>query len=264
MEQKHSLRIVVKVGTGVLTRKDDACLDEGQLQRLAEAIARIISEGHEVLLVSSGAVGAGLRVFGLSQYPEATDIRQACAAVGQVRLLNCYGRLFQDHNIEIAQVLLTHHDFETEHRRERVLSTVSRLLRTDRLLPIINENDTVAVEELKFGDNDRLASQVAILIRAELLILLTCVDGLLACVTPEDQQEGTVPQLIAEVTDIDAALDMVEPTKGRFAMGGMASKLEAIRAANTAGIPAIIANGRRPEQLADLVRGGGVCTRFPI
>jgi len=262
MQNHASKRIVVKVGTGVLTRKDDACLDEGQLQQLADAVARLVDQGHEVLLVSSGAVGAGLRIFGLTEYPKATSVRQACAAVGQIQLLNRYERLFRYHRIEIAQILLTHHDFETKHRRERVLSTISELLRGQRLLPVINENDTVAVEELKFGDNDRLAAQVAAMVGADLLILLTCVDGLLPAAALQKQGESS-PLPIPEITDIDAALAMVEPTKGRFAMGGMASKLESIRSATGAGVPAIIASGRRLDQLSELVAGRGICTRFP-
>ena len=263
--QNLKKRIVIKVGTGVLTKAETPHLDDDQLQRLADATAQLIDDGHEILLVSSGAVGAGLKTFGLTSYPEATNVRQACAAVGQIQLLNRYERFFRHHQIEIAQVLLTHHDFETAHRRDRVLSTVSEILRRNRLLPVINENDTVAVEELKFGDNDRLASQVAIMVKADLLMLLTSVDGLLSSGSTVDETttDTHTQEIVREVTDIDADLGMVEPVKGRFAMGGMTSKLEAIRAASEAGIPAIIANGRRLEQLLELVDGKGICTRFP-
>ena len=246
-------RIVIKVGTGVLTREESSTLDEGQFQRIAEAVAELTNAGHECLLVSSGAVGAGLSVMNLREYPQETSVRQACAAVGQIQLLHRYERLFRYHKIEVAQVLLTQHDIDTDDRRQRVLATLSTLLSADRIIPIINENDTVAVEELKMGDNDQLAARLATTIGADLLLLLTTVDGLL------DAEQNLIP----EVHNLEEASAMVSPEKGRFSMGGMQSKLQAIDLSVSHGVPAIIANGRRLTQISEIVEGTGICTRFP-
>jgi len=255
-------RLVVKVGTGVLTCTEGPQLDEEQFQRIGDAVSALVKAGHECLLVSSGAVGAGIGVLGLEKYPKETSTRQACAAVGQIQLVQRYERLFREHDIEVAQLLLTRQDIETDDRRQRVLATIRALLNREgtQIVPIINENDSVAVEELKFGDNDTLAARVATMIEADLLILLTGVDGLLPA---GGMSDGAKAEPIAEITDIDAAMAEVAPIKGRFSMGGMASKLAAIRTATEGGVAAIIASGHRLEQLSDLVDGGGICTRFP-
>ena len=244
---------VIKVGTGVLTKSDDGTLDCAALVYLISAIAELVNAGHGCLLVSSGAVGSGVSAFGLAEYPRDTATRQACAAVGQARLLQTYSSLFANFNVTIAQVLLTAADLGTSERAGYVSDTLNRLLSEPRILPIINENDSVAVEELKFGDNDMLSVRVAKLIGAKRVILLTSVDGLL------DAETG---QIIPDVADIDQVLSHVRDEKGRFSMGGMASKLSAVKFAVDAGIETHIAHGRHPDRLAGIVAGKGISTRF--
>ncbi|KAB2643225.1 MAG: glutamate 5-kinase [Verrucomicrobia bacterium] len=244
---------LIKAGTGVLTNSGNGTLDRAALVHLVAAIAGLVDAGHRCLFVSSGAVGSGLAAFGLSEYPQETATRQACAAVGQAQLMQTYSSLFANFDITIAQVLLTAADLATPERAAYVSDTFRRLLVEPRILPIINENDSVAVEELKFGDNDMLSVQVAKLVDARRIVLLTSTDGLL---DPETNA------LIPEVADMDRAFHHVRLDKGRFSMGGMASKLGAIRYAVDAGIETHIANGRHPERLADIIAGTGISTRF--
>jgi len=244
---------IIKAGTGVLTKSSDGTLDRAALVHLVAAIAELINAGHRCLFVSSGAVGSGVSAFGLAEYPKDTATRQACAAVGQARLMQTYSSLFANFEVTVAQVLLTAADLGTPERADYVSDTLGRLLSEPRILPIINENDSVAVEELKFGDNDMLSVRVAKLAGAKRVILLTSVDGLL---DPETKA------LIPEVRDIDQVFKHVRDDKGRFSMGGMASKLEAIKFAVDAGIETHIAHGRHPERLALILEGKGTSTRF--
>ncbi|MEI8039226.1 MAG: glutamate 5-kinase [Verrucomicrobiota bacterium] len=244
---------VIKAGTGVLTKSVDGSLDRAALAHLVAAIAGLIDAGHRCLFVSSGAVGSGVSAFGLAEYPQDIATRQACAAVGQARLMQTYSSLFSNFEVTIAQVLLTAADLGTPERAGYVSDTLSRLLAEPRILPILNENDSVAIQELKFGDNDMLSVLVAQLAGAKRVILLTSVDGLL---DPETNE------LIPEVTDIDQVFRHVRDDKGRFSMGGMASKLAAVKFAVDAGIETHIAHGRHPERLAGIVAGKGISTRF--
>ena len=245
---------VIKVGTGVLTKVSDGTLDSASLVRLVTAIADLTEKGHRCLLVSSGAVGAGVSAFGLEGYPKDFEIRQVCAAVGQARLMHTYESLFRNFGLSVAQVLLVGTDLKTEERRGNVKETLRRLLKEDRIIPIINENDSVAVEELKFGDNDVLSANVARLVGAKRLILLTCVDGLLS---PENDE------LIPEVRDINEVMGFAKDEQGKFSIGGMASKLEAVKLAVDSGIETYIANGRQPERLEAILSGEpAVSTRF--
>lgn len=244
---------VIKVGTGVLTKVSDGTLDGSALVRLVTALAGLMESGHRCVLVSSGAVGAGVSAFGLDGYPQDTETRQACAAVGQTRLMHAYESLFRNFGIDVAQLLLTATDLQTPERAGYVSNTLRRLLAEPTILPIINENDSVAVEELKFGDNDMLSAKVAQLCGASQLILLTSVDGLL------DPASG---QRVERVEDIAEVLGYANGQSGRFSIGGMGSKLQAVKLAVEAGVPTIIANGRHPERLAELVAGGGIGTRF--
>lgn len=244
---------VIKAGTGVLTKSDDGTLDRGALVRLVSAIAELIDNGHPCLFVSSGAVGSGVSAFGLGEYPDDTATRQACAAVGQARLMQTYSALFSNFDITAAQVLLTAEDLSTPNRARRINDTIHRLLKEPRIVPIINENDSVAVEELKFGDNDMLSVQVAKLVEAKRVIMLTTVDGLL---------DPATNRHIEEVHEIDEVLAHVKDEKGRFSIGGMASKLAAVKFAVDNGIQTHIAHGRHPERLAEIVEGRGVSTCF--
>lgn len=244
---------IIKAGTGVLTKSADGTIDHAALVHLVAAIAGVMDQGRRCLFVSSGAVGSGVSAFGLSEYPKDTATRQACAAVGQARLMQTYSSLFAHFDITVAQVLLTAADLATPERAGYVADTLRRLLSEKRILPIINENDSVAVEELKFGDNDMLSARVAKLAQAKRIILLSSVDGLM------DPESG---QLIQDVTDIDHVFKHVRDDKGRFSMGGMASKLAAVKFAVEAGIETHIAHGRHPERLAGIIDGSGISTKF--
>lgn len=244
---------VIKAGTGVLTKSADGTLDRAALVHLVAAVSELMNDGKRCLFVSSGAVGSGVSAFGLAEYPKDTATRQACAAVGQARLMQTYSSLFANFDITIAQVLLTSADLATPERSAHVSDTINRLLEEPRVLPIINENDSVAVEELKFGDNDMLSVLVAKLTKAKRVILLTSVDGLMDPVTNE---------LITDVPAVDEVFRHVRDDKGRFSMGGMASKLSAVKFAVNAGIETHIAHGRHPERLADIIAGKGISTRF--
>ncbi|MHA3775039.1 glutamate 5-kinase [Verrucomicrobiota bacterium sgz303538] len=234
------MRIVLKFGSGILANPQGNTLDEPQLRRLTEEIAALVRGGHECLVVSSGAVAAGLSALGLQERPDALSARQACAAVGQSKLMQSYATLFEQHGLNVAQLLLTHGDLDSRTRYANARNTLERLFERRTVVPIINENDSVAVEELRFGDNDRLSAEVAVLAEADILILLTSVDGLL-------DNDG---QLVPRVEDVDAVAALARDEKGRLSVGGMVSKLQAVKLAVEAGIPTWIANGRTPGRFA--------------
>jgi glutamate 5-kinase len=247
-------RLVIKFGSGILTRPGTAELDEAQFANLCQAIAILRQQGHEVIVVSSGAVAAGLQPLGFAKRPESTNILQACAAVGQSRLMHKYATLLGACGLHVGQLLVTHEDFADPQRSDNFRNTLTSLLERGNIIPIINENDSVSTQELKFGDNDALSSRLAGIVRADLLILFTSVDGLMP--------PGETSQIVERVDDIRQVLDYARDEKGEFSTGGMISKLRAVEAAVQAGVETIIANGRRPHQIPDLVAGHGIGTRF--
>lgn len=242
--------IVIKIGTGVLTR-ENGTLDGSSLVKLVTAVAELKSLGYCCVMVSSGAVGAGVSALSLGAYPDDVETRQAAAAVGQARLMQRYQTLFEQFELDVAQLLLTGTDLRDH--RERISATMGRLLQEGDIIPIVNENDSVAIEELRVGDNDLLSARVAELLGAKALILLTSVDGIL-------DQGG---RLIDQVKELSEVRSYIRAESGKFSIGGMASKLIAVEYARDRGVEVVIANGRRPEQLGNLVEGGGVATRFP-
>jgi len=250
-----SQRIVVKIGTGVLTRPHNGALNHAMLGRLIQSLSDVVEAGHRVIVVSSGAVGAGMSALGIEKRPEKVGLLQACAAVGQARLMEAYDAGFRNFHLSVAQLLLTNEDFEQDKRRENVATTLNTLLEQPNVIPIINENDSVAVYELRFGDNDMLSARVSELIQADQLILLTSVPGLRKPEADEDD-------IITEVDDVKSVMQYVDNSVGAYSVGGMASKLKAVEIAVNAGISTIIAGGRNPEQLPDLVAGQGIGTRF--
>ncbi len=252
-----SKRVLLKFGSGILTRTDRAEMDEEQLCKLVQAIAMLKRNGHEVVVVSSGAVSSGLKAMGFKERPQDMVTLQACASVGQTTLMHTYQSYLRGHGLHVGQLLLTHADLESKERAERVKATLQRLLESQHIIPIINENDSVAVEELRFGDNDKLSSRVALLWQADLLILLTSVPGLM------NLKDDKVPDIISLVPNVDEVFHHAEESTGAFSVGGMNSKLRAVKDAVDGGVDCIIASGRHPEQIADLVEGNGVGTRFP-
>lgn len=254
MSTTASKRVVIKFGSGILTRPDTGALDESQFARLTQAIAILKQDGHEVIVVTSGAVAAGLNVLGLTKRPQETSALQACAAVGQTRLMHKYETLLGACGLHVGQLLVTHEDFLNDVRRANLENTLRSLLDRRNIVPVINENDSVATEELKFGDNDALSAGVAVLARADLLVLLTSVDGLMP--------PGETQRIVEHVRHIGEVMDFARNETGEFSVGGMASKLKAVEKAVNAGIETLIANGRRSEQIPDLVAGQGIATRF--
>jgi len=245
-------RIVLKFGSGILAKSDGSALEAGQFQRFATEVSALVRAGHECVIVSSGAVAAGLKSLGLKARPEDLATRQACAAVGQSKLMELYAKFFSRHKISVAQLLLTHEDLDSRLRYRNAKSTLNRLLECRTVVPIINENDSVAVEELKFGDNDRLSAEVAILAGADLLILLTSVDGLL-------DKKGALVPLVDDVKKVQA---LARNDKGKFSVGGMVTKLQAVKLAVDAGVQAAIANGRTPGRIPAIVAGRPAGTLF--
>ena len=245
-------RIVLKFGSGILTRPGGAGLDSRQIGRLAAAVAGLVRKGHQCVIVTSGAVAAGMGAMQLTQRPRDLATCQASAAVGQSKLMRAYESAFARHKLNVAQLLLTHSDLDSRIRYANAKNTLERLLAAGDIVPVINENDSVAVEELKYGDNDRLSADVAMLAGADLLLILTQVDGLM----------DHAGQVVARVENIERVKSLATPSKGKLSVGGMISKLEAVEMAVAAGIPAIILNGRRPEVIAAAVRGDKVGTRF--
>lgn len=251
-------RIVLKFGSGILTKVSTPEPDPVQLRKLVEAVALLKQAGHAVVVVSSGAVASGLKPLEFSQRPSGdVTTLQALAAVGQTHLMHAYESLLRDHGLHVAQLLVTHEDFENGERAPRVKAVLERLLEFPQVVPVINENDSVAVEELRYGDNDKLSARVAQFWGATTLILLTSAPGLMRDMKkPED---GPIPV----VDDIESVLHHAEEEKSRLGTGGMISKLRAVQDAVNAGIDCIIASGRHAEQIPAIVAGGGVCTRFP-
>ena len=250
--------IVVKIGTRVLTNQD-ATLDEAQIQRLVEDIHHLLDAGRRVVLVSSGAVGAGLSQLGMTARPTDLAKLQAVAAVGQAKLTECYDRHLKVYNRHAAQVLLTSDVLNDRDRYLNVRNTLFSLLDMGAV-PIINENDTVAVDELmlSFGDNDRLAAMVTNLLRAPLLVLLSDVDGLY-----DGDPSSSGSKRIELVPQIDdKILGLAEDCQFGLSKGGMASKLQAARMATTAGENVIIASGKQASVLKDILAGKAVGTLF--
>jgi len=250
--------IVVKVGTRVLTT-DQGVLSEEQITQLGKQLAQMAASGRRVVLVSSGAVGAGMSQLGLTQRPTDLAKLQAVAAVGQAKLIELYDRVLRDNGRHAAQVLLTAEDLDDRTRYLNIRNTLLSVLDFGAI-PIINENDTVAVEELMltFGDNDRLAARVTNLLRAPLLILLSDVQGLYngSPELPESKLLSVVPKLDEQV------MGFARDKKTGHSKGGMASKLEAARMVTSTGENMIIASGRLPNVLPRLLTGEDLGTLF--
>jgi glutamate 5-kinase len=249
--------VVVKIGTRVLTSADGS-LNPARLEALADQVLRIRRTGRKVALVSSGAIGAGIGRLGLGRRP--TDLRhlQACAAVGQGFLMRAYEECLARHGAHTAQILLTAGDFDNRTRYLNARNTILTLFEWD-CLPIINENDTVSVAEIRFGDNDHLAAMVTNLIQAPLLVLLTVVDGLYE----SDPQTDPAAAPLSVVPRIDGAvLALAGGRRSSLGTGGMRSKLRAARLATAAGESVIIANGTRPRVLDAIFAAEPVGTLF--
>ncbi len=248
---KTAKTIVVKIGTNVLTNNAGQ-LDGRLIRSLARQIARLRERGLRITVVSSGSIGAGMGVMGLERRPTALPLLQATASVGQPALMGLFEDGLRRHRLHAAQMLLTRSDFEDRVRYLNIRNTIAALHEMSAI-PIINENDTVSVEEIRYGDNDIIAALTANLIRADLLVLLTVVDGLIG-------SDGKRIDAVERIDEEIASLATV--TKSSLGSGGMASKLQAIRRVTEAGDYAVIANGRTRAVLTRLLDGQKVGTLF--
>jgi glutamate 5-kinase len=249
-------RIVVKVGSNVLTR--DHGLNLPVMYSLSGQISELMDAGLEVILVSSGAMASGVKKIGLDRRPDGIPERQAVSAVGQAGLIREYEKAFQVYGRKVAQILLTSEDLDDRQRYLNVRNTLNTLIDW-RIVPVINENDTVMVEEIKVGDNDNLAAMITLLMDADLLILLTDIDGLYT----RDPRVHEDAKLIPELDTLDSAVEkMASDIPGPLGRGGMSSKIKAARKVTSAGVPMVIANGSCPGILKTLIQGNVAGTYF--
>lgn len=253
----HPKRVVVKVGSGVLSRGGIG-LHRPTVAGLASALASLRARGIEVVLVSSGAILAGMKALALAERPRDLPVKQAAAAVGQSHLMRAYEEAFQPCGLRVAQILLTREDLRHRGRYLNARNTLFTLLRL-KVVPVVNENDTVAVQEIQFGDNDTLSALVASLAEADLLVILTDTQGLLTA----DPRRDPSARLIPLVRPQDAVTSFCAEDAGSAAsIGGMSSKVLAARRAASAGIPTVVASGLQPEVLPAILRGESVGTFF--
>ena len=251
------MRIVVKVGTSTLAHATGR-LNIRHVEELVKVLSDLKNAGHEVILVSSGAIGMGVGKLNLPGKPSDIPTKQAAAAVGQCELMYTYDKLFAGYNHTVAQILLTGEDVDHPERRANFENTMYRLLELGAL-PIINENDTVATAEIKVGDNDTLGGIVACCVKADLLVLLSDIEGLYTA-DPRKDPGATLISVVEEVTpEVEALAGGAGSSLGT---GGMATKLRAARMVTNAGCDMIIANGEHPNYLYDIVEGKAVGTRF--
>lgn len=249
-------RLVVKVGTSLVTR-DGGHLHRPRLARLARELATIQKSGVQVVLVTSGAIAAGVSELGWRKRPSELEKKQAAAAVGQPRLMETYRQSFRRWGVRVAQVLLTSEDFEHGARKQNMKATLSTLL-SEGAVPIINENDSVGVQEIRFGDNDTLAALVAVSLKADLLVLLTDVDGLMT-----SHPRSGRGDIIREIKHISSSIDaMAQGAGSDHGTGGMITKVRAARHATAHGVTLVIANGAKSGILPQIIRGVPVGTRF--
>ncbi len=248
-------RIVVKVGSGLIADLGSG-LVEARIERLASEVAHLFDQGLEVVVVSSGAVAAGTARLGLRERPRSIPEKQAAAAVGQSALMWSYERAFGRFGRRVAQVLLTQEDLSHRPRYLNARNTLLTLLGY-RVLPVVNENDTVAVEEIKVGDNDNLSAVVAHLVDADLLVILTDIDGLYTADPRRDPSARRIERVEAVTTELERLI-----WDGETGTGGMRTKLQAAQKVTTAGIPLVIADGQRSGVLTRIVTGDSVGTIF--
>ncbi|MCP5002888.1 MAG: glutamate 5-kinase [Planctomycetes bacterium] len=250
-------KIVVKIGTHVLTNSD-GILDNNQIMELSRQIIALCTKGYKVVIVTSGAIGAGISALGRSKRPTILPELQAAAAIGQGKLMEAYNECFMNHGFHAAQLLLTRQDFEDRQRYLNTSNTLHTLLRF-KTIPIVNENDTIAIDEIAFGDNDVLSAMVTNLLHADLLILLSSIDGLYTN-PPKTGRKNTVLPFVEDISDDIKKLAF--KLKTRQGTGGMESKLKAAGDVVSAGEAVIIANGKHPDILQKIMNFDNVGTLF--
>ncbi len=251
------MRIVVKIGTSTLAYEGGR-MNIRRVEHLCKVISDIKNSGHKVILVSSGAIGMGAGKLSISSFPDDIPSKQAAAAVGQCELMYVYDKLFTEYNHTVAQILLTGSDFSHQDRRKNFENTLEKLLEFN-VLPIINENDTVATQEIKVGDNDTLAAMVAKSSNSDLLVLMSDIDGLYTA----DPHKNKNVKLIKVVDSLNDDIMALGGGKGsNFGTGGMKTKLQAAKICTETGCDMVILNGKNPETLYDFLDGKQVGTFF--
>ena len=254
----YSKRIVVKLGTALLTSKN-ASIDYNLIKNIVRQIAELMKDGREIFLVSSGAIGAGFPFLKLDKRPKTLPLLQAAASLGQAKLMRVYDDLFSEHDINVAQILLTRDDLKYRNRHLNIRNTLNSLVQ-NKILPIINENDTVSVDEIKFGDNDMLSALVSNLIRADVLINLTSVNGVYK---KSDDGKTLDSEIIYEVKGVPPSIfGHITSNISTLGSGGMAAKLKAAKMVTTAGEFMVIANGRTENIIKKILNGERVGTLF--
>jgi glutamate 5-kinase len=254
---KSKERIVIKIGTSSLTYPNGK-LNYPRLERLAMVISDMMNSGKEVVMVSSGAVGVGAGRLKMQEPPEALIPRQALAAIGQAELIRIYQKSFDDYNQLVAQVLLTRDGLEDDERKNNARNTLNELVRM-KIIPIINENDTVSTAEIQFGDNDNLSARVAVLLETGLLIILSDIDGLYS----EDPKNNHSAEIISVVTEFtDDIEQLAAGSSSAFSRGGMSTKLQAAKYCMSHGVDVVIINGDDPANILRVISGQEIGTLF--
>jgi len=258
-----SKRIVVKVGTSTLTY-DTGKTNLSRIDKLAEVLSDLVNQGREVVLVTSGAIGVGVGKLKLKSTPKTVREKQAVAAVGQCELMHIYSKFFSEYGHIVGQILLTRDVVEDDHTRQNVINTFETLLENE-IIPIVNENDSVAIDEIEygehrvFGDNDTLSAIVAQLIQADLLIILSDIDGFYDC-DPRKNPSSKMISVIEEITpEVEKCAGGVGSKRGT---GGMITKLSAAKIATSAGVDMVLANGSHPEIISRILEGEDIGTLF--
>lgn len=255
---RNKKRIVIKIGSSSLTHEITGNLNLQKLERLVRIICDLRNQGMDVVLVSSGAIAVGRKTLGLIERPNSIPLRQACAAIGQANLMMIYQKLFSEYHQVAAQVLMTKNTMVDALSRHNARSTFDELLKLG-VVPVVNENDTVATYEIEFGDNDKLSAIVTALIGADLLILLSDIDGLFTD-DPNSNPDAEFIDIVPQITKELAA--MGKDAKSGVGTGGMASKLAAAQIATDSGADMVIANARDTEVIYHILRGEKIGTLF--
>lgn len=251
-------RVVLKIGTSSLTHPQTGALNLGKIEVLVRELVDLRNQGKEVVLVTSGAIGVGRRALGLKTRPQSISTKQACAAIGQSRLMMIYQQLFSEYNQVVGQILMTKSNVLDDESRTNVKNTFEKMLAMG-VIPIVNENDSVSTYEMQFGDNDTLSAIVAGLVEADVLILLSDIDGLYS----DDPNNNPDAHFIAEVTEItDSLRSLGKGSSSTVGTGGMSTKLAAAHIAISSGIDMLIANGGDAHIVGQLMRGEPLGTLF--
>ena len=258
LQIKDKKRIVFKVGTSTLTHEETGALDLVKMEKFVRILTDLHNQGKEIVVVSSGAISVGRKALSLKERPQERSMKQACAAVGQIRLMTVYQKLFSEYNQNTAQILMTKVTIANDTSRHNAQNTFRELLNMG-VIPIVNENDTVATDEIDFGDNDYLSSIVSASVKADLLVLLSDIDGLYTD-DPNKNKDAKLIPLVERITD--EMLEMAKGPASDVGTGGMSSKLGAAGIANDAGADMIIINGDDMENLNKLLAGEEIGTLF--